>query len=64
MKRLLLLSLICLYACESTQFDCTNSEYVVPDEYHIPLDEALTHLDSFLSEMNAETKSSGIYRDY
>lgn len=64
MKRLLLFSLICLCACESTQFEDSSSDSVVSNEYNIPLEEALTHLDSFLSEMNAETKSSGIYRDY
>lgn len=67
MKKLILIfiSLFYLLACEENKIPFIDKEIKANvSDYHIPLDEALNHLDSFLNEMNMTTKSSGVLRSY
>ena len=61
---LLIASLICMISCEKNNVLDDSLTYSQTVPYHISLNDALTHLDSFLSEMNTSTKASGIFRNY
>lgn len=64
MKKLLFLSVLLLASCNKHDAVVGNQIENPVSEHHIPLNEALEHLDIVLGEMNMETKSSGIVRQY